>query len=142
MTGEDLKARRKGMGYTQDGLGRVLGVSRKTINEMENGATIDKRTELAVQAESRRVQVLEHTIWVEPTIRGTYAVAQRLIREIDRPNAMFYSHGETRLYGEFKRRDHAYRWTTALHRSDNARETRKLTHDRAADFARREAAGE
>lgn len=30
MTGEDLKARRKGMGYTQEGLGKVLGVSRNT----------------------------------------------------------------------------------------------------------------
>lgn len=67
------------------------------------------------------------------TNRNTYAVAQRLIREIDRPNAMFYSHGATMLFGEFKRRDHAYRWCAALHRSDNARNTRDLIRRRAAD---------
>lgn len=133
MTGEDLKALRKGMGYTQEGLGKVLGVTRKTINEMEGGAPIDKRTEMAVLAETRRVKVIEHTFWVMPTVNDTYAVAQRLIREIDRPNAMFYSHGETMLYGEFKRRDHAYRWCAALHRSDNARNTRELLRRRAAE---------
>jgi len=134
MTGEDLKALRKGMGYTQEGLGKVLGVTRKTINEMEGGAPIDKRTEMAVLAETRRVKVIEHTFWVMPTVNDTYAVAQRLIREIDRPNAMFYSHGETMLYGEFKRRDHAYRWCAALHRSDNARNTRELLRRRAAEL--------
>jgi len=134
MTGEDLKALRKGMGYTQEGLGKVLGVTRKTINEMEVGAPIDKRTEMAVLAETRRVKVIEHTFWVMPTVNDTYAVAQRLIREIDRPNAMFYSHGETMLYGEFKRRDHAYRWCAALHRSDNARNTRELLRRRAAEL--------
>jgi len=133
MTGEDLKALRKGMGYAQQGLGKVLGVTRKTINEMEGGAPIDKRTEMAVLAETQRVKVIEHTFWVMPTVNDTYAVAQRLIREIDRPNAMFYSHGETMLYGEFKRRDHAYRWCAALHRSDNARNTRELLRRRAAE---------
>lgn len=133
MTGGELKARRKGMGYTQEGLGKLLGVSRKTINEMENGGTIDTRTELAVMAEARRVKVLENTFWVMDTKHGTYAVANRLIREIDRPNALFWSHGTTILYGEFKRRDHAYRWCDALHRSDNARTTRKLLRSRAAE---------
>lgn len=135
MTGEELKARRKGMGYTQDGLARVLGVSRKTVNEMENGGPIDTRTEMAVLAESRRVKVLENTFWVMPTNRHTYAVAQRLIREIDRPNVMFYSQGTTMLFGEFGRRDHAYRWCAALHRSDNARNTRDLIRRRASDAA-------
>lgn len=135
MTSDELKARRKSMGYTQEGLAKVLGVSRKTINEMENGGTIDTRTEMAVLAESRRVKVLENTFWVMPTIHNTYAVAQRLIREIDHPNAMFYSHGSTMLFGEFARRDHAYRWCAALHRSDNARNTRELIHRRVAGLA-------
>jgi len=113
----------------------MLGVSRKTINEMENGATIDKRTELAILAEGKRVHMLEHSIWVDPTNRGTYAVTQRLIRKIDRPNAMFYAQGETRLYGEFRRRDHAYRWCAALHRSENARETRILARIRTIEVA-------
>ncbi len=130
MTSEELKARRKGMGYTQEGLGKVLGVTRKTINEMENGGTIDTRTELAVLAEARRVKVIENTFWVMPTINGTYAVARRLIREIERPTVMFYMHGETMLFGEFNRRDHAYRWCAALHRSDNARNTRELIRRR------------
>lgn len=143
MTGDELKASRKGMGYTQEGLGRVLGVTRKTINEMENGGTIDTRTEMAVMAEARRVRVIENSFWVTPTIRGTYAVARRLIREIERPTVMFYMHGETMLFGEFKRRDHAYRWCAALHRSDNARNTRELIRFReieAAQKARIEAA--
>ncbi|MBT2246319.1 helix-turn-helix transcriptional regulator [Sphingobium sp. BHU LFT2] len=142
MTGEELKARRKGMGYTQEGLGKLLGVSRKTINEMENGATIDTRTEIAVIAETRRVKVLENTFWVETTNRGTYSVAQRLIREIDHPRAMFYSHGSTMLFGEFKRRDHAYRWCAALHRSDNARNTRELLRLRAIDAAEKRRAAD
>lgn len=133
MTGEELRSHRKGMGYTQDGLAKVFGVSRKTINEMENGGTIDRRTEIAVLAESQRVRAIENMFWVEPSIRDTYAVARRLIREIDSPRAMFYAHGETRLYGEFKRRDHAYRWCAALQRSDNARETRELSRRRSAE---------
>jgi hypothetical protein len=88
---------------------------------------------MAVLAETQRGKVIEHTFWVMPTVNDTYAVAQRLIREIDRPNAMFYSHGETMLCGEFKRRDHAYRWCAALHRSDNARNTRELLRRRAAE---------
>ncbi len=132
MTSEELRSLRKSMGYTQDGLAKVLGVSRKTINEMENGSPIDKRTELAVAAESRRVKLIEHVIWVEPSNRGSYIVAQRMVRELDRPNALFYAHGESRLFGEFKRRDHAYRWCTALQRTENARETRRLTRDRSA----------
>ena len=135
MTGEELRARRKGMGYTQEGLAKVLGVSRKTVNEMENGANIDTRTEIAVIAESRRVKVLENTFWVMPTGKGTYAVAQPLIREFDHPTAMFYSHGSTMLFGEYKRRDHAYRWCAALHRSDNARNTRELIRRRASGSA-------
>ncbi|MCP3732575.1 helix-turn-helix domain-containing protein [Sphingomonas sp. MG17] len=134
MTGEELRARRKGMGYTQQGLANVLGVSRKTVNEMENGATIDTRTQMAVTAEARRVKVIENSFWVMPTVRDSYAVAQRLIREIDRPNAMLHVHGQTMLFGEFKRRDHAYRWCAALHRSDGARGTRDLIRRRAADI--------
>lgn len=135
MNGEELKARRKGMGYTQEGLAKVLGVSRKTINEMENGAKIDTRTEMAVLAESRRARVLENTFWVMPTNRNTYAVAQRLIREIDHPNAMFWTNGSTMLFGEFARRDHAYRWCAALHTSENARNTRELIRRRAEDLS-------
>ena len=135
MIGEEMKALRKSMAYTQEGLANALGVSRKTINEMENGATIDKRTELALIAESKRVRVIEHVYWVDPTILGTYAVAERLNREIEKPGVMFYSLGQSRLFGEFRRRDHAYRWMAALRQSDNARETRKLSRKRLAEMA-------
>jgi DNA-binding XRE family transcriptional regulator len=127
MTSDELRTLRKSMGYTQEGLGNVLGVSRKTINEMENGGPIDTRTEIAVSAEARRIKVLEDIFWVMQTPKNTYAVAHRLIREIDHPRAMFYSHGSTMLFGEFVRRDHAYRWCAALQRSDNARNTRALS---------------
>jgi DNA-binding XRE family transcriptional regulator len=135
MTSDELRTLRKSMGYTQEGLGNVLGVSRKTINEMENGGPIDTRTEIAVSAEARRIKVLEDIFWVMQTPKNTYAVAHRLIREIDHPRAMFYSHGSTMLFGEFVRRDHAYRWCAALQRSDNARNTRALIRSRAAEFA-------
>jgi DNA-binding XRE family transcriptional regulator len=45
-----MTALRKAIGMTQDELASALGMSRKAINEMENGdGTIDKRTELAIR---------------------------------------------------------------------------------------------
>lgn len=87
-------------------------------------------------AESKRVRVIEHVYWVDPTILGTYSVAERLNREIEKPCVMFYSLGQSRLFGEFRRRDHAYSWMAALRQSDNARETRKLSRKRRAEMAK------
>lgn len=50
MTGQELKAIRKTIGYTQADLGAVLDMARETIGEMERSmAPITKRTELAVK---------------------------------------------------------------------------------------------
>ena len=50
MQPDELKALRKGQGMTQDQFAAALGISRKVVNEMENGkAAIERRTELAAR---------------------------------------------------------------------------------------------
>lgn len=142
MTAQEFKSIRKATGLSQDGIARELGVSRKTVNEWENGSPLDRRTELAMQTLARRIKLVSDVFWVEESIRDTYAVARRTMREYERPNALYYGHSELMLYGEFKRRDHADRWRRALSRSDNPRNTRKLIRERAAeDLRRRKASG-
>jgi len=137
MTNDEFKSIRKATGLSQEAIARQLGVSRKTVNEMENGAPIDRRTELAMQALAQRIKLISDAYWVEDTIRGTYAVVRRTVREYDRPNALYYGHSEVMLYGEFARYKDAERWRTALLASDNPRNTRKLIRERAAEDLRR-----
>lgn len=138
MTGEEIKAIRKGTGLSQEGIGNQLGVSRKTVNEMENGATIDRRTELAMQALARKIKLISDVFWVEDSVRNTHVVVRRTVREYDKPNALYSGHSELILYGEFEHRLHAERWRGALSRSDNPRNSRKLLRQRAADRLNRE----
>lgn len=140
MTSEEMKALRKGTGLSQQGVANELGVSRKTVNEMENGAPIDRRTELALQALARKIRLISDVFWVEDSIRGTHVVVRRTLRELDRPNALYYGHSLLMLYGEFKRRDHAERWWRAVGRSTNPRNTRKLLRERAAEQKQRQEA--
>lgn len=50
MQGNDLKALRQSARLTQGALAEAIGMSRKTVNEMElDKAPIEKRTELAVR---------------------------------------------------------------------------------------------
>ncbi|OJU22718.1 MAG: hypothetical protein BGN95_03890 [Sphingomonas sp. 66-10] len=50
MQGNDLRALRKSAKLTQGALADAIGMSRKTVNEMElDKAPIEKRTELAVR---------------------------------------------------------------------------------------------
>lgn len=139
MNGTELKALRKGMAFTQEGLAKRLGVSRKTINELEGGGEVDARTAMAVRQLADREKVTEDTFWVQASIRNTYIVARRTVREIDRPDALYWANGQTMLYGEFKRRIDAYRWCAALRLANNPRNTRKLMRKRAAEYAERQA---
>lgn len=135
-----MKAIRRGTGLSQEGIANQLGVSRKTVNEMENGAPIDRRTELAMQTLARKIKLISDVFWVEDSIRDTHVVVRRTEREYDRPNAIYSGHSELMLYGEFARRKHAERWWRALCRSDNPRNTRKLLRERAAELKERETA--
>lgn len=140
MNAEELKALRKGTGLSQQGLANELGVSRKFVNEMENGAPIDRRTELAVHTLARQMKLISDVIWVENSVRGTFIVIRRTMKELERHNALYWGHSETLLYGEFDRRKDAERWARALRQSDNPRGTRKLLRARAAEIAEAEAA--
>lgn len=137
MTSDDLRALRKSMALTQYGLATALGVSRKTINELEKGDRVDARTALAVEALARRIKLVEDSYWVESTTRGTYAVVRRTVRELPHDRAMHFTKSELMLYGEFARREHAYRWSAALRSSFDPRNTRKLRRQRDAELAER-----
>lgn len=138
MTSEEMKAIRQGTGLSQQGIASELGVSRKTVNGMENGGPIDRRTELAMQTLARKIKLVSDVYWIENSIRSTYAVARRTVREYDRPHALYWANTEVMLYGEFTHRKHAERWWKALSMSDNPRNTRKLLRLRAAEHAAHE----
>lgn len=138
MNAEEFRNARKGLALTQAGLALALGLSRKTVVEMEGGkAPIETRTELALRALMQRVRLLEDSFWVDPTNRGTYAVVRRTTREHDHPRAMYWSKTDLMLYGEFRRREDAYRWCAALRLANNPRNTRKLERCRREEIAAR-----
>jgi DNA-binding XRE family transcriptional regulator len=138
MTGSEMKTLRKGVALTQEGLAKRLGVSRKTINEQEKSEEVDARTAIAVRAVAESMRLIEDTFWVQVTKNGTYGVARRTTREFPHAQAMYFSRSELMLYGEFERRDHAYRWCAALRNADSPRNTKKLLRQRAAEFAERQ----
>lgn len=130
MNGNELRAIRKKIGLTQHELSERLGVTRKTLIGWEAMETnIDEGVALQVQKISGAIRLVERTYWVDPTIRNSYAVAGRRIlgygMRID---------GSTILYGEFTRRDHAYRWCAALQATANPRITRTLRRERIAEY--------
>lgn len=139
MTGTEMKSFRKGMALTQEGLANSLGMSRKTIIDLEGSEQIDARTALAVRALADRVKLIEDTFWVQQTKSGTYGVARRTIRELPHNRAMHFTKSELMLYGEFARREDAYRWSAALRFANNPRNTRKLRRQRDAELAERQA---
>nr|GLK21675.1 hypothetical protein GCM10017606_25020 [Microbacterium terregens] len=136
MTADEMRAIRKGTGLSQQGIANQLGVSRKTVNEMENGGPIDRRTELAMQALARRIKLVSDTFWVEDSVRGTQIVVRRTMREYDDPVALYSGRSEVMLYGEFRQRKHAERWRRALVGSQDPRETTELKRRRAVEVAR------
>lgn len=130
MNGNELRAVRKKIGLTQHELSERLGVTRKTLIGWEALETdIDNGVALQVQEIAGSIRLVERTFWVSDTINNTYAVVGRRIlgygMRID---------GSTILYGEFTRRDHAYRWCAALQATANPRITRNLHRDRIAEY--------
>lgn len=131
-----MRAIRRNIAMTQHELAERLGVSRKTLVGWEAfEGDIDEGVALQVRQVVGAIRLIEHNFWVDPTIRGSYAVVGRRIQgmggRID---------GATLLYGEFKRRDHAYRWCAALRASNvDPNITRKLRRERREEQAAREA---
>lgn len=140
MNGIELKALRKGMALTQEGLAKKIGVSRKTINELEGSDEVDSRTAMTIQALARQMKLVEDTFWVEQSKRDTHIVVRRTVREYLGTRAMYHGHSEVMLYGEFSRREDAYRWSAALRLANNPRNTRKLIREREAEREKRDAA--
>lgn len=132
MSSGEFRALRKGMAMTQAGIASVLGVSRKTVVEMESGrSSIDERTAVSLRRLAERTKLLENSFWVDESNRGTWLVIRRTAREMPSEAAMFYMLSDLMLYGEFKRRIDAYRWCAALRYADNPRNTRALERMRA-----------
>lgn len=110
MTGKELREIRKSKGQTQYEWATKLGVSRKTIVAWEaTEEPLDEGVDLQVRRLAGQIRLVEDTFWVSPTVNGTYAVNRRRIVSHNR-----VIEGSAVLYGEFKRRDHAYRWCAAL----------------------------
>jgi DNA-binding XRE family transcriptional regulator len=137
MTGNDMRAIRKSIALTQHELAERLGVTRKTLIGWEaTEGEIDEGVALQVRKVVGAIRLVEHTFWVGPTIRNTYAVVGRRILGMGGQ-----INGATMLYGEFGRRDHAYRWCASLRSSNvDPRITRKLRRERREEQIAREIA--
>lgn len=129
MIGSELRAIRKQMGLTQHELSERLGVTRKTLIGWEaTQSDIDKGVSLRVREIAGQVRLVERKFWVEQFAQ-TYAVIGRRIL-----GHGMQINGATILYGTFNRRDHAYRWCTALTETADTRVTRKLHRERMAQY--------
>lgn len=129
-----MRALRKKIALTQFELGQRLGVSRKTIVGWEASEDpLDDRIALQVRNAAGQVRVIEHEFRVDTTITGTYAVVRQRVLALPVEWAAGYVSGDTMLFGEFKRRDHAYRWSAALQRTADPRNTRSLIKKRAKE---------
>jgi DNA-binding XRE family transcriptional regulator len=136
MTGTEMRAIRKEIALTQYELAERLSVSRKTVVGWEaSHEQLDEGVVLQLLNLAGKIRVIENTFWVEPTIEGSYAVVRRRIRNLPTTRAASFTHGELTLYGIFKRRDHAYRWCTALQNTADPRSSRKLKKERALEMA-------
>jgi transcriptional regulator with XRE-family HTH domain len=137
-----MRVARKKVAMTQHELAVKLGVSRKTIVGWERSAgPLDEGVALQVFNVTRQIRLIENSYRVDQTRAGTYAVVGRRIRNVPHPNAMAWFHSELMLFGEFKRRDHAYRWRATLEATADPRGTRKLIMQRAEDVERAREAG-
>lgn len=134
MTGFELRALRKSIAMTQHEMAGRLGVTRKTLMGWEAlTGDVNEGVCLQVRQIAGSIRLIEHTFWVDTTNRNTYAVIGRRIQGIG-----LQINGTTMLYGEFGRRDHAYRWCSALRASNvDPKITRKLRRQRLEDEARR-----
>jgi transcriptional regulator with XRE-family HTH domain len=122
-----MRAARKKVAMTQHELAVQLGVSRKTVVGWEQSADpLDEGVALQVFNITRQIRLIENSYRVDPTNRGTYAVVGKRRRNMPSATAMAWFNTEVMLFGEFRRRDHAYRWCAALEATADPRGTRKL----------------
>lgn len=129
-----MRAARKKVAMTQHELAARLRVSRKTIVGWEQSADpLDEGVALQVFNITRQIRLVENSYRVDVTKHGTYAVVGRRIRNVPHPTAMAWFSSELMLFGEFERRDHAYRWRAALEATADPRGTRKLIKERAVE---------
>ena len=136
MNGLDLRAARKKAAMTQHELAEALDVSRKTVISWEQSdKDLDEGVTLKALKAIGSIRLLEDTYRVETTQAGDYAVVGRRVRDLPSRDAMVWLHSELRLFGVFKRRDHAYRWQAALVASADPRDTRKLARERLAEVS-------
>ena len=142
MNGTEMRAARKKVAMTQHELAEKLGVSRKTIVGWEKTVgPLDEGVALQVFSVTRQIRLIENSYRVETTRFGTYAVVGKRVRNVPSAHATAWFHSELMLFGEFRRRDHAYRWCAALEATADPRGTRKLIKERADEVRRmREAA--
>ncbi|WP_081856852.1 helix-turn-helix transcriptional regulator [Sphingobium sp. DC-2] len=141
MIPSELKSARKVLAMSQAEFADSIGVSRVLVGQMERGdAPITPRTSTAVEMLLAKTKLISDVYWVEDSAKGGYIVVRRTDRQHDRPNALYSGHSQTWLYGEFARRDHAYRWAAALRNSADPRNTRKLIRSRETDAMERSAA--
>jgi transcriptional regulator with XRE-family HTH domain len=132
-----MRAARKEIAMTQRELATRLGVSRKTIVGWEQSlGPLDEGVALQVFNVTHKIRLIKNSYRVDTTQHGTYAVVGKRIRNIPHPTAMAWFHSELMLFGEFKRRDHAYRWCAALEATADPRGTRKSIRQ-SAEEARR-----
>jgi DNA-binding XRE family transcriptional regulator len=129
MNGNDMRASRKSIAMTQHELAERLGVCRKTVIGWEaTEGDLDEGVALQVQREVGAIRLIEHTFWVE-AMQGTYVVIGRRLQGFG-----MRINGATMCYGQFARRDHAYRWCAALQVGNvDPRGTRKLQRERQED---------
>ncbi|VWX49338.1 hypothetical protein NOVOSPHI9U_210005 [Novosphingobium sp. 9U] len=77
------------------------------------------------------IESMSDAVWVERSFTGSYiTVRQTRLRQVER-DAGFWSGRQTRLYGEFERRDHAERWARAIQTCAAPRYTRAVERRRA-----------
>ncbi|GAA0638332.1 hypothetical protein GCM10009101_07010 [Brevundimonas lenta] len=126
-----MRAIRKTIAMTQLEMAERLGVSRKTIVAWEGSVEpLAEGVALQVLDVAGQIRVLTNTFRVEPTMHSTYAVVHRRHRQMPHQSAMYYTHSEAMLMGEFRRRTDAYRWCNALQLTANPRNTRELLRQR------------
>jgi Predicted transcriptional regulators len=139
MQQNELKAARKSLAMSQAEFAERIGVSRVLVGQMERGdAPITDRTSTAVEMLLAKIKIISDVFSVRENPQGGYVVVRGTQFEHDHPTAMYWGQSRLLLYGVFSRRDHAYRWATALKTSDSPRNTRRLLREREADARARE----
>lgn len=133
MQREELKQIRTSLRLSQAEFAARLGLSRVFVGMMERGdKPIGERTVMAARAILKNERLVDDSFSVLPAKDGSYLVARRTERERFDTEAMYHGQSSLIAYGKFNRRDHAYRWASALHVSPDPRAARGFARMREA----------